>query len=94
MNDKLVDRKLVGMLLEQGMQHADISTLVGCSPSSVAKVAGELGLQTRRNTQYVSLTSTEWEALLQEVLTGELTITEASKKYGVSRSAIYAKRGF
>ena len=91
MNDKLVDRELVGILLKQGKQHAEISKLIGCSPSSVAKVAGELGLQTRRNKQYVSLSDKEWSQLLSEVRAEEITITEANKKYGVSRSAIYAK---
>ncbi len=90
MNDRLADRQHIGDLLREGKEHQEIAALMQCSTSTVAKIAGELGLQTRRNKQYVKLSKEEWEEVIERFNNGE-TPTELSAEYGVSRPAIYAR---
>ena len=90
MANRLADRETVSALLRQGKQHKEISAITGASVSTVAKIACEQGLQTRRNTQYVVLTAKDWEDITFRIDSGE-SISELSKEYGTSRAAIYAK---
>ena len=88
--DKLADRESIGNMLRKGMLHREIALATGSSISTIAKVAGELGLQTRRNKQYVKLDEDDWVDIL-ELVKNHGVITEIAKDYGISRSAIYAK---
>lgn len=89
--DRLANREKIGLLLQQGLEHKEIAAEVDCAVPTVAKVARELGLRTRRNKQYVTLSDKDWARLLADV-EGGMSITEAHNKYKVSRAAIYARR--
>jgi len=90
MGDRLANRSEIGHLLKMGKKHKEIGLILGVGPGVVAKVAGELGLQTRRNTQYVALELHIWEEIVQRYRAGE-TPTELAKEFGISRSSIYAR---
>lgn len=91
MQNKLANRERIGNLLRNGFQHKDIAESEGCSISTVAKVAGELSLQTRRNTQYVVMPTEAWDELLAAYHNGSCTVTQLARQFSVSRSAIYKR---
>jgi len=89
-NDKLADRDSVGDLLKQGRPHKEIAVLANVSPATVAKIAGELGLQTRRNAQYVVLSEDDWDDIRDRVNAGD-NVTDIANDFGTSRASIYAR---
>ncbi len=90
--NKLANRPLICALIqEKKYSYSEIATIAGCSYSSVSKVASENGLQSRKNTQYVTHTVPEWKAIVEAFRTrGPGTITEFCKIHNVNRSTLYA----
>lgn len=74
-------------LLEHNWSHQDIADAFGVTRARVTQIANELGYGVKRPKR--SLTEAQWASLLSQ--TDRYTISELSRKYSISRAAIYRR---
>jgi DNA-binding CsgD family transcriptional regulator len=81
----MIDREAVRRMREQGMLPAEIAAVLGCSESSVQKIAKVLGLARAvgRRESRVDL------RLLFELWQTQLSIAEIAGRLGVSKSTVW-----
>lgn len=75
-------------LLEANWTHADIADAFGVSRARITQLANELGYGTKRPKNI--LTDDQWDKLTAEQ--HRYTVSELSRKYKISRAAIYKRR--
>ncbi len=75
-------------LLEHNWSHQDIADQFGVSRARITQIANNLGYGVKRPKR--SLTESQWASLLAEQ--HRYTVSELSRKYNISRAAIYKRR--
>lgn len=74
-------------LLEHNWPHQDIADAFGVSRARITQLANELGYGVKRPKR--SLTEAQWASLFKD--RHRYTISELSRKYNISRAAIYRR---